>query len=151
MHETTVQPPMPHHIVHVEGPHGRVVVARAAPSVVSLALAGRDVALLADAVAQEIEPELAAAEPLQLFVDARRTVGVSMMMSAPWARWLATRRDDLGRVDLLTGAGFLQITGDYLRRFAGLGEKLHVHVDPGGWIRARSRAAERGAHSIAIA
>jgi hypothetical protein len=134
--------------VHLEGPQGRIVVARTAPSVVSLALSGRDVAHLVDAVAQEIEPDLAASEPLQLFVDARRTVGASMMMSAAWARWLAGRRDDLGRVDLLTGSGFLQLTGDFVRRFAGLGEKLHVHVDPGTWSRALSRAAARGAVQV---
>lgn len=144
MHQS-FQPSSPYRSVHLEGPHGRVVVARAAPSVVSLALAGRDVAHLADAVAQEIEAELAASEPLQLFVDARRTVGVSMMMSAAWARWLTARRDDLGRVVLLTGSGFLHLTGDYVHRFAGLGEKLQLHVDPVAWARARSRAAGRGA------
>jgi hypothetical protein len=125
----------------IAGAQGRVLVARPAPSVISVGLAGRDVGDLADALGREIQPELEAPSPPQLFVDARRTVGVTMMMSHAWARWFVRNRDRLGRVALLTGSGFLRLTGDFVRSFAGLDQKLELFVDPAAFQRAQAHAA----------
>lgn len=123
------------------GAQGRVVVSRPGPSVISVGLAGRDVGDLADALGRAIEPDLELAAPPQLFVDARRTVGVTMMMSRAWARWFTRNRDRLGRVALLTGSGFLRLTGDFVRSFAGLDQKLELFVDPEAFQRVQAHAA----------
>jgi len=130
--------------IRLAGAQGRMVVSRPAPSVVAVELGGRHVGDLADALSREIEPELAAQLPLQLFVDARRNVGVSMMMSHVWGRWFAQHHDHLARVALLTGSGFLRLTGDFVFAFAGLGQKLELFVDPAAFQRVQARAARLG-------
>lgn len=141
--------PPPSHRSVIAGAQGRVLVARPAPSVISVGLVGRDVADLADALGREIQPELDSASPPTLFVDARRTVGVSMMMSHAWARWFARNRDRLARVALLTGSGFLRLTGDFVRAFAGLDQKLDLFVDPAAFQRAQAHAARMRRDAIA--
>lgn len=131
------------------GAQGRVVVSRPGPSVISVGLAGRDVGDLADALGREIEPDLELAAAPQLFVDARRTVGVSMMMSHAWARWFTRNRDRLGRVALLTGSGFLRLTGDFVRSFAGLDQKLELFVDPEAFQRVQAHAVRATRESLA--
>ena len=125
----------------IAGPQGRLLVSRPGPSIISLGLAGRDVGDLADALGREIEPDLELPAPPQLFVDARKTVGVTMMMSHAWARWFTRNRDRLGRVALLTGSGFLRLTGDFVRSFAGLDRKLEIFVDPEAFQRVQAHAA----------
>ena len=50
-------------------------------------------------------------------------------------------QDRLGRVALLTGAGFLRLTGDFVRSFAGLDRKLEIFVDPEAFQRVQAHAA----------
>lgn len=125
----------------IAGAQGRVLVSRPGPSIISLGLAGRDVGDLADALGREIASDLEQPAPPQLFVDARKTVGVTMMMSHAWARWFTRNRDRFGRVALLTGSGFLRLTGDFVRSFAGLDQKLELFVDPAAFLRVQELAA----------
>jgi hypothetical protein len=63
--------------------------------------------------------------------DARHARGPSMDVSGDWAVWLGRHRDELRHVSMLTGSRFVQLTADFVRRFAELGEIMR--------IRARSR------------
>jgi hypothetical protein len=57
---------------------------------------------------------------VELFVDAREVRGASIEVSGEWARWLGGRKAVLRGVTMLTGSRFIQVTAEFVRRFAAL-------------------------------
>ncbi|MBS2023184.1 MAG: hypothetical protein JST92_12285 [Deltaproteobacteria bacterium] len=112
-----------------------MTIDRRAPSVVVVRITGSDVGELGDAPFRELERQLAQG-PFSLFIDARKTKGASIDVSNLWARWLRTHRDDLVRIHMLTGSRYVQMTADFVRRFAELGDAMLIYTDPGAFDEA---------------
>ena len=67
--------------------------------------------------------------PFHLFIDARETKGATLEVSNVWATWLKSNRDRLHRIHMLTGSKFIQVTADFVRRFADLGDAMLIYTD----------------------
>jgi hypothetical protein len=113
-----------------EGVHCTMEITRPAAGLVVVTISGSDIGEFGDAPFQELEADLASAQPLEMFVDGRHTRGPSVDVSNDWARWFRRRRSSLGRVTMLTGSRFLQITADFVRRFADLDDIMRITTDP---------------------
>jgi hypothetical protein len=98
-------------------------------AVVIVTIAGTDVGELGDAPFVELD-RLLAKGSFTLFIDARSTKGASVDVSNMWARWLRKNRDDLVRIHMLTGSRYVQMTADFVRRFADLGDTMLIYTSP---------------------
>lgn len=114
--------------VLMEGLHGSLAIDAPRPGIVRVTLAGRDIGEFGAAPFRVLD-ELLAAGPYTLFVDARRTHGASVDVSNVWAQWLRTNRDRLHRIHMLTGSRFIQLTADFVRRFAELGDAMLLYTE----------------------
>jgi hypothetical protein len=128
-----------------EGIHCTMDVRREAAGVVLVVITGRDVGELGDAPFQALENELEANGTLELFVDGRGTQGATIDVSNDWARWLRRRRDRLGRVTMLTGSRFIEITAEFVRRFAGLEDVMRVTTEASAFDAALAEAIQERA------
>lgn len=111
-----------------EGIHSTMHITRPRPHVVVVTISGRDAGEHGTAPFRALDSELAEG-PFTLFIDARRTLGASIDVSNIWAQWLKTNRDRLERIHMLTGSKFVQLTADFVRRFAELGDAMLVYTD----------------------
>jgi hypothetical protein len=115
--------------LELQGLNTAMTIKRVAPSVVLVSIWGSDAGELGDAPFHELDKQLARGA-FSLFIDARRTKGASVDVSNVWARWLRTHRDELLRIHMLTGSRFVQMTADFVRRFAELGDAMLIYTDP---------------------
>jgi hypothetical protein len=76
-----------------------------------------------------IDEWLADSGPVKFFIDARAVRGASIDVSSEWAAWLAAHRPQLKSVTMLTGSRFVQITAEFVRRFADLNGIMWVCTD----------------------
>ncbi|HLL21631.1 MAG TPA: hypothetical protein VK427_05845 [Kofleriaceae bacterium] len=125
-----------------EGLHSTIVVARPAVHVVLLTITGRDAGEHGDGPLRALDEELHSG-PFSLFIDARRTLGASVDVSNVWAQWLRSHRDQLHAIHMLTGSKFVQLTADFVRRFAELGDAMHVYTDGTAFDEALRAATHR--------
>lgn len=114
--------------VSFEGVNTSMSIRRVSAPVVVVTIRGRDVGELGDAPFKELDRQLAQG-PFALFIDARATRGASVDVSNLWARWLRTHRDDLTRIHMLTGSRYVQMTADFVRRFADLGDAMLIYTE----------------------
>lgn len=128
-----------------EAVHCTIAISRTAPGVVLVVITGRDVGELGDAPFQELQKDVARA-PVDLFIDARATSGASVAVSHEWAQWLQRHRQKLRAIHMLTGSKFIQLTADFVRRFAQLGDVMRIYTEAGAFEEALA-AAERHARS----
>jgi hypothetical protein len=115
-------------IAKFESVHSTITITRPVPHVVLLTITGRDGGEHGNAPLRALDEQLRAG-PYALFVDARDTKGASVDVSNIWAQWLRTHRDDLHGIHMLTGSKFVQLTADFVRRFAELGDSMRVYTD----------------------
>ena len=115
-------------VVELEGVSTSMMLKRMSAAVVLVAIRGTDVGELGDKPFAALDAELAKGS-FSLFIDARHTRGASVDVSNAWARWLRKHRDDLGRIHMLTGSRFVQMTADFVRRFAELGDAMFIYTD----------------------
>ncbi len=127
--------------VRFDGTHCSLVVERPRRGVVVLRISGRDVGEFGGAPMLDIERDLAVGSPIDLFVDARRVKGASLDVSSDWAQWLGRHRAAFRQVSMLTSSRFIQITADFVRRFAGLGELMRIYTDPAAFDEALAAAS----------
>ncbi len=113
----------------LEGIHATFTIDRPTQDVVVVVIKGRDAGEHGDHPLRALDDQLAVA-PFALFVDARKTSGASIDVSNVWARWLRANRDRLHRIHMLTSSRFVQLTADFVRRFAELGDAMLVYTDP---------------------
>lgn len=112
-----------------QGLHGEMALQQVAPGVVLLRIAGHDVGEFGSGPMLELERHLAETGTIELFVDARATVAASLDVSGAWARWLGDNRHRCARITMLTGSRFIDVTARFVRRFAGLGDIMHICSD----------------------
>lgn len=111
-----------------EGVHSTMTVSRPRPHVVIVVITGHDVGEHGDVPMLVLDDELRAGS-YALFFDARDTRGATIDVSNVWARWLRSRRDQLQAIYMLTGSRFVQLTADFVRRFADLGDMMRIYTD----------------------
>jgi hypothetical protein len=129
-------------VASFEGIHSTIATARVASHVITVTITGRDVGEHGNAPLAALDAELAKGS-YALFVDARNTRGASVDVSNVWAQWLRTHRDHLHAVHMLTGTKFVQLTADFVRRFAELGDAMRIYTDGAAFDEAL-RAATHG-------
>lgn len=126
--------------MRLEGVHCTMRIDQPAPGVVLLAIEGTDVGDLGAAPFDALEPLLAGERPVELFVDARAARGATIDVSNEWALWLSRHKQRLLHVSMLTSSRFVQLTADFVRRFADLGEQMRLYADPAVFEGALSNA-----------
>lgn len=122
-----------------DGVHCAITIRRPAPGVLVIAITGTDTGELGDAPFRALAADLAAA-PIDLFIDARATRGASMHVSRDWAVWLGHHRDRFRAINMLTASRFVQLTADFVRTFAQLGELMRLYTDAAAFDAALSGA-----------
>ncbi len=122
----------PNKVSH-EGVHCRLDIERPGPGVVVVRLAGWDAGEFGDAPMQELGKDLAGTQLLELFIDARAVRGASIEVRAEWAQWLGKHRERFEHISMLTGSPFIQLTANFVRRFAELGELMRIYTDAGAF------------------
>lgn len=125
-----------------KGKHSTMTIARPQPHVVTVSIIGRDVGEHGDEPLRALDDELRTGS-FTLFIDARDTRGASIDVSNVWAQWLRKNRDQLQDIHMLTGSKFIQLTADFVRRFAELGDSMRIYTDGAAFDDALQLATQR--------
>uniref|UniRef100_Q02AH1 STAS domain-containing protein n=1 Tax=Solibacter usitatus (strain Ellin6076) TaxID=234267 RepID=Q02AH1_SOLUE len=115
--------------IRFEGIHCELRIQQFPGGIVVLRIAGSDVGEFGDAPMLRLNERLAGGDAIDLFIDAREVRGASIEVSGEWARWLGAHRIQLRQVSMLTGSRYVQITADFVRRFADLQSVMKVYTD----------------------
>lgn len=126
--------------MQLEGLHCTMTIDEPAPGVALVTIAGTDVGDLGDAPFRALAKTMEPGVLVELFIDARRARGPSIDVSSDWARWLGEHREHLRHVSMLTASRFVQLTADFVRRFADLGELMRIYTEPAVFEGALSNA-----------
>jgi len=116
--------------IRFDGVHCSLVLERPADSVVLLRISGTDTGELADAPMQVLNGWLTSSARVKFFIDARAVRGASIDVSSEWAAWLNAHRSQLESVTMLTGSRLIQVTAEFVRRFADLNGIMWVCTKP---------------------
>lgn len=123
-----------------EGVHCTLEIRRPGERVVLVTITGTDIGELGEAPFRELDRDLADERPLELFIDTRDTRDASMGVSQDWAVWLQRNRAHFHRVTMLPGSRFIQVTADFVRRFADLGDCMYITTDAAAFDTALETA-----------
>jgi hypothetical protein len=126
-----------------EAPHSTLRLRRPARGVVVLIISGTDVGEHGVEPFTELEKELAAGA-FDLFVDARASRGVTIDVSSEWSRWLGKNKGALRSIHMLTASRFVQLTANFVRNFAALGELMRIYTEPAAFEAELEAALARG-------
>jgi hypothetical protein len=114
--------------IRFDGVHCSLIVTHYVRGIVVVRIKGTDIGEFGEAPMQAIT-KLTAGEPFDLFIDARDVSGASIEVSGEWAAWLSSHRSGLRGVTMLTGSRFIQITAEFVRRFASLEGIMRISTD----------------------
>jgi hypothetical protein len=123
-----------------EGVHCAFVIERPAAGVIVLRISGTDVGELGDAPMRGLDDSLAGASPVEFYIDARDTRGASIEVSGEWAVWLKHRKTRFSRIHMLVAGRFIELTADFVRRFAELEGVMRIYTDPAAFDSALNEA-----------
>lgn len=98
-----------------------------APGIVVLTVSGHDIGQFGSEPIKRLESGLADDENFELYIDARRSQGVSVEVSSEWALWLGANQSRFERIHMLTGSRFIQITAEFVRRFSRLQGIMRIY------------------------
>jgi hypothetical protein len=112
-----------------EGVHCKLIAERPLDRVAVVTISGTDVGEFGESPMSAIDKWIEQTGPIDLFIDARDVRGASIEVSAQWAGWLRARRGVLITITMLTGSKFIEMTADFLRRFAGLEGTMRIVGD----------------------
>lgn len=127
--------------IRYDGVHCAFAIAQPQPHVVVLKISGTDVGELGDAPMRGVDDLLAGAPPIEFFIDARETRGASIEVSGEWAVWLSARKQRFERISMLVGSRFVEMTADFVRRFAALEGLMRIYTDPAAFDADLNEAA----------
>jgi hypothetical protein len=113
-----------------EGVHCVLTVRKYPPTVIVLRISGCDIGEFGAAPMRALSESVTEANPVDLFIDARDVSGASIEVSGEWAAWLCRHRGRLRSVTMLTGSRFIEITAQFVRRFASLEGIMRIGNDP---------------------
>lgn len=123
-----------------EGAYCTIEIERPRDGILVVRFFGTDVGELGGLPFAELTRHLSDTGPVELFIDARATRGVSLDVSQEWALWLRTNRPRLTRVTMLPGSRLVQVTADFVQRFSGLYDRMRVTTDAAAFDRALAEA-----------
>jgi hypothetical protein len=115
--------------IRYEGIHCQLVI-QLFGTVALLRITGSDIGEFGDAPMQALNYWIAIRDPVDFFIDARDVRGASIEVSGDWAAWLSTHRAQLRTVTMLTGSRFIQVTAEFVRRFASLEGVMRICTEP---------------------
>lgn len=122
------------------GLHGTVTVSRPARGIAVIRISGHDVGEFGAAPMHELERQIFDEGTIELFIDARDTNGASIDVSGQWAQWLSAHRSYCRQISMLTGSRLIEVTADFVRRFADLSEIMRIYSDEDAFDRAVAAA-----------
>jgi hypothetical protein len=117
-----------------------ITIGEPAPGVVLMVIEGADIGQLGEAPFRAMAQLLGDDRRVELFIDARHARGPSMDVSGDWALWLGRHRNELRHISLLAGSRFVQLTADFVRRFAELGDVMRIYTEASVFEGALSNA-----------
>ena len=97
--------------------------------VVVMKISGTDIGEFGDAPMLELAKFVEGAGMVELFIDARDVRGASIEVSGEWAEWLRAHKANLRGINMLTGSRFVEVTADFVRRFAGLQATMRIYTE----------------------
>jgi hypothetical protein len=124
-----------------EGVHCNLTIERRLPRVVLMKISGTDIGEFGDAPMQALDDWISSSV-IDLFIDARDVRGASIEVSGDWASWLNADKPFLRSVTMLTGSHFIQITAEFVRRFASLEGSMRICTDTAVFDRVLLEATE---------
>ena len=134
----------PQHIVRFKTKHCELTLERPAPDVILLKLSGHDIGELGDAPFRELASDVAPGQrPRELFIDAREGQAASIDVSGKWAEWLRGNKAQLRVIYFLTGSRFIQLSADFVRKFAELGERMRIYTEADAFDAELKSAIDR--------
>lgn len=116
--------------LNFEGAYCAVVLEHLSESLIVMRLSGTDTGELRDAPMKTLDEWLAGAKAVEFFIDARNVRGASIDVSSEWSAWFTANRARFKTITMLTGNKFIQITAEFVRRFAGLDGIMWVCTEP---------------------
>ena len=135
--------------VQYDGVHCTLTIQKPSRSIVVLRISGTDVGEFGDAPMLELNQLLATAEPIELFIDAREVRGASIAVSGEWAKWLRSQKERLRQINMLTGSRFIEVTADFVRRFADLQTVMRIYTEPAVFDAALAESLQQQARDEA--
>lgn len=123
------------------GVHCTISIASPVAHVVVVEIVGPDIGELGDAPLVVLNDLIAGRQALELFIDARAARGPSVDVSAQWAGWLRENRERFRYVNMLTRSRFVQLTADFVQRFAELGGRMRIFTEPAAFDTALELAS----------
>lgn len=115
--------------LHYEGIHCTLAIEKFRPRVIVLRISGCDIGEFGEAPMRALNESVSETDPVDLFIDARDVSGASIEVSGEWAAWLGAHRGALRSVTMLTGSRFIQVTAEFVRRFASLEGIMRIGND----------------------
>jgi hypothetical protein len=125
--------------VLLEGRNSSIRIYRPGKRVAVIVLTGNDVGEHGSAPFLELSRDVEEG-PFELFIDARDSRGVTLDVSGSWARWLSENKSSLRRVNMLTGSRFVELTANFVRDFADLGDLMRIYADAEAFDAALAQA-----------
>ena len=116
--------------IRFDGVHCNLSIEKPSAGVVLMKIRGTDVGEFGDAPMKTLADCVANSSAIQLFIDARFVRGASIEVSGEWASWLNAHKSVLGTVTMLTGSRFIQVTAEFVRRFASLEGSMRICTEP---------------------
>lgn len=116
--------------VEHEGIHCGLTIRRPVPGIAVVVLSGTDIGEFADFPMRELAKDLARFGSIELFIDARAVRSASIEVSSEWALWMSTHRMQFKQISMVTGSRYIQVTAEFVRRFAGLIDRMKIFTDP---------------------
>ena len=129
--------------VSFEGAHFAVELEQISESLIVMRLRGTDTGELLDAPIRTLDEWLIGVDAVELFIDARNVRGASIDVSSEWSAWFTANRAQFKSITMLTGSKFIQITAEFVRRFAGLNGIMWVCTEPEVFDLALEQAQRR--------
>jgi hypothetical protein len=111
------------------GVHCTMAISRPTERAIVIHIAGTDIGELGRRPFAAVDELLKLHTPVELFIDARDARGPSVDVSAQWAAWLREHRERFEHVNMLTRSRFVQLTADFVQRFAELGDRMRIFTD----------------------
>src|SRR5262245_17267342 len=113
-------PPVQFQPLRFEGLHCHLTIDRPARGVILVQISGWDVGEFGSAPLLALRDLFEKPDPVDLFIDARDVQAASIHVSGEWAQRLAGHKDLLRSITMLTGSRYIQVTAEFVRRFAEL-------------------------------
>jgi hypothetical protein len=126
-----------------EGAHFAVELEQLSERLIVMRLRGTDIGELLDAPMKTLDEWLVGVNGVEFFIDARNVRGASIDVSSEWSAWFMANRSQFKTITMLTGSKLIQITAEFVRRFAELNGIMWVCTEPEVFDLALEQARRR--------